>query len=100
MELSVAEKLFRRVGIALLTFQLLVSVPGQAQTRIRLATLLPQGSSQYQILEEMGQEWRTASSGKVSLTIYAGGTMGSEEAEVRRMRIGRVQTATISGGGG
>jgi TRAP-type transport system periplasmic protein len=95
----VVEKLFRRAGFALLAFQLLAPVPSGAQTKIRLATLLPQGSSQYQALEQMGQEWRTASSGKVTVTIYAGGTMGSEEEMVRRMRVGQIQAATISVGG-
>ena len=49
-----------------------------AQTKIRLATLLPRGSSHYQILETMGQQWRNASGGRVTLTIYADGTMGGE----------------------
>src|SRR5690242_3202924 len=99
MESFGVEKLFRRAGITLLTFQLLAPVQVGAQTKIRLATLLPQGSSQYQALEQMGQEWRTASNGKVTLTIYAGGTMGSEEEMVRRMRVGQIQAATISVGG-
>jgi TRAP-type transport system periplasmic protein len=99
MESFVVERLMSRVWIALWALQLLVPVPSSAQTKIRLATLLPQGSSQYQALEQMGQEWRTASSGKVTLTIYAGGTMGSEEEMVRRMRVGQIQAATISVGG-
>ena len=99
MESYVAEKLFRRAGIALLALQLLVPVPGRAQAKMRLGTLLPQGSSQYQVLEEMGQEWRTASNGEITLTIYAGGTMGSEEEMVRRMRVGQIQAATLSVGG-
>jgi TRAP-type C4-dicarboxylate transport system substrate-binding protein len=70
-----------------------------AQTRIRLATLLPQGSSQYQVLEKMGQDWRKATSGRVTLTIYAGGEMGSEIDAVRKMRIGELQAATLSVGG-
>jgi TRAP-type transport system periplasmic protein len=70
-----------------------------AQTKIRLATLLPQGSSQYQALEQMGQDWRTASGGKVTVTIYAGGAMGSEEEMVRRMRVGQIQAATLSAAG-
>ncbi len=70
-----------------------------AQTRIRLGTLLPQGSSQYQVLEKMGQDWRNATGGRVTLTIYGGGAMGSESDSVKRMRIGQLQAATISVGG-
>lgn len=67
-----------------------------AQTRIRLGTLLPQGTSQYQVLEKMGQDWRNATNGGVTLTIYGGGAMGSENDSVRRMRVGQLQAATLS----
>src|SRR5215470_3341058 len=69
------------------------------QTRIRLATLLPQGTSQYHSLEQMGQQWKGSTGGALSLTIYAGGTMGSEREMVSRMRLGQLQAATLSVGG-
>jgi len=71
----------------------------KAQTRIRLATLLPQGSSQYRALEEMGQQWKASKGGALTLTIYPGGTMGGEEESIRRMRAGQLQAATISAAG-
>jgi len=40
-----------------------------AQTRLRLATLLSQGSSQYHALEEMGQQWKTTTGGALTLTL-------------------------------
>lgn len=80
----------------LVLFALLAPVRAHGQARIRLATLLPRGSSQYHTLEEMGQRWKTISSGAISLTIYPDGTMGSEEDSVRRMRIGQLQAATLS----
>ena len=79
---------------ALLT--MLAPAPARTQTRIRLATLLPRGSSQYHTLEEMGQQWRTITNGGITVTIYADGTMGSEEDTVRRMRIGQIQAAMLS----
>ena len=85
-------------GLAL-TLLLLVSSRADAQARIRLATLLPQGSSQYHALEEMGQHLKAATGGAISLTIYAGGTMGGEEDAVRRMRAGQLQAATVSAAG-
>jgi len=87
------------VFLGLLLFSSATLAPASAQTRIRLATLLPQGSSQYQVLEKMGQDWRTSTTGGVALTIYGGGAMGSEEDSVRRMRIGQLQAATLSVGG-
>lgn len=71
----------------------------QAQRRIRLATLLPQGSSQYYALEEMGQKWKASTGGALALIIYPGGQMGGEEEAIRRMRAGELQAATISAAG-
>lgn len=71
----------------------------RAQTRIRLATLLPQGTSQFYSLEEMGQQWRAGTNGALTLTIYPGGTMGGEKEMVSRMRLGQLQAATLSVGG-
>ena len=36
----------------------------------------------------MGAEWDTKTAGRVKLTVYAGGTQGSEEATIRMMRPG------------
>ncbi len=84
------------LATAALSLCLLNAGTGAAQARIRLGTLLPQGTSQYQVLEKMGQDWRNATSGGVTLTIYGGGAMGSEDDSVRRMRIGQLQAATLS----
>ncbi len=67
-----------------------------APVRIRLGTLAPKGSSSYKHLQAMGEKWRQASGGKVSLTIYPDGTMGGEADMVRRMRVGQLQAGTIT----
>ena len=86
-----------KVILSLLQLALLeLTTSAAAQTKIRLATLLPRGSSHYQVLESMGQRWRSASGGGISLTIYPDGTMGDEHDSVRRMRIGQIQAATLS----
>ena len=70
-----------------------------AQTRIRLATMVPSGTSYHHSLQEMGEKWKKASNGAVTLTIYSDGVMGSEDDIVRRMRVGQLQAAvlTVSG---
>lgn len=70
-----------------------------AQTRIRLGTLVPSGSSYYHSLESMGAKWKQASNGAITLTLYGGGTMGSEDEIVRRMRIGQLQAAVLTAAG-
>ncbi len=67
-----------------------------AQTRIRLGTLAPRGSSLHQALQEMGQKWRQAPDGGVQLTIYPDGNMGTEPELVQRMRVGQLQAAMLT----
>jgi len=67
-----------------------------AQTRIRLATMLPSGTSYHHSLQEMGEKWKKASNGSLALTIYADSNMGSESEIVRRMRVGQLQAAVLT----
>lgn len=59
-----------------------------AQTTIRVATQAPVNSSYDKTLKELGAEWEAKTSGRVKMTVYAGGTQGSEEATLRMMRPG------------
>jgi TRAP-type C4-dicarboxylate transport system substrate-binding protein len=68
-------------------------------TNIKLGTLLPQGTSQYQALERMGQKWKKATSGAATLTIYGGGQMGTEAESIQKVRIGQLQAVTLSAAG-
>ncbi|GAC1620702.1 MAG: TRAP transporter substrate-binding protein [Candidatus Acidiferrum sp.] len=86
----------KSILFALLSFAAMAPLSSHAQSKMRLATLLPQGSSQYQSLEKMGQDWRKSTKGSVTLIVYGGGMMGSEEDSVRRMRIDQLQAATLS----
>jgi TRAP-type transport system periplasmic protein len=64
------------------------AVPAQSPTTIRLATQAPINSSWHKALLDMGAEWEAKTSGRVKLTVYAGGTQGSEDATLRMMRPG------------
>jgi len=66
--------------------------------RVKLATLLPKGSSAHRTLLTMGEKW-SQTPGAVGLTIYTDGTMGGEAETVRRMRIDQVQASLLSVGG-
>jgi TRAP-type C4-dicarboxylate transport system substrate-binding protein len=45
-------------------------------------------SSWHKALLDMGAQWEAKTSGRVKLTVYAGGTQGSEDATIRMMRPG------------
>ncbi len=64
---------------------------------IKMATLAPEGSAWYKILQRMGDDWRKASGGAVVLRIYPGGVVGDEDAMIRKMRVGQLQAAAITG---
>ncbi|HEX5109422.1 MAG TPA: TRAP transporter substrate-binding protein DctP [Vicinamibacterales bacterium] len=73
------------LSLALVAF---VATGAAAQTTIRVATVAPVNSTYHKALLDMGAEWEAKTSGRVKLTVYAGGTQGSEEATLRMMRPG------------
>jgi TRAP-type transport system periplasmic protein len=67
-----------------------------APSKIRLGTLVPKGSSYYRQLQAMGEAWRTASNGAITLTIYPDGSMGGEAEMVRRIRQGQLHAGLLT----
>jgi TRAP-type transport system periplasmic protein len=65
--------------------------------KIRLATLAPKGSTYHRVLQEMAEKWRTAQGGGSTFTIYTDGTQGGEGDMVRRMRVGQLNAALLTG---
>lgn len=85
----------------MLAFTLVLAVAGNARSaeppvRVRLATLLPKGTSFHQILLEMREKWRLAPGRPVELTLFTDGTMGGEADMVRRMRVGQLQAGLLN----
>jgi len=85
----------KRIAIALLLCFTAGSAAAQT-VRIKLGTLAPQGSTWHQLLQQMAQDFSKASSGKVELKIYAGGTQGSEGEMIRKISIGQLQGASMT----
>jgi TRAP-type C4-dicarboxylate transport system substrate-binding protein len=89
----------RRAAAVLLAGVFLLAPVGAmpAPVVVKMATLAPEGSSWFRVLQEMGEEWRKASDGAVTLRIYPGGVAGDEDAMIRKIRIGQIQAAAITG---
>ena len=66
---------------------------------IKMASLAPEGSPWHEVLQEIAQDWRELSGGKVRLKIYAGGVVGDESDMVRKMRIGQIHAAALTAEG-
>ena len=82
----------------LLTCALLALAPAQDQT-VKLGTLAPEGSPWHGIIRDMAEDWKKESGGKVSFRIFAGGVLGDEPDMVRKMRIGQLHAAALTGVG-
>jgi TRAP-type C4-dicarboxylate transport system substrate-binding protein len=90
---------FRRIVMALSALAACACAMNAQQPRIRLATLAPKGTSFERLLLEMGEQWNKAPEGGATLTVYADGTMGSEQQVIRRMRVGQLQAGMLTSDG-
>ena len=66
-----------RLLLALLACVLLAAQPAAAQ-RVKMATLVPEGSSWHNVLKEMAAQWKSLSGGRVKVIIYPGGVAGDD----------------------
>ena len=74
-----------------------LALPGEAQpVLVKLATLVPENSSWHLILKETAEKWRTASGGKVTLRLYAGGVAGDDPDVVRKIRLGTLNAGVLT----
>jgi TRAP-type C4-dicarboxylate transport system substrate-binding protein len=65
----------------------------QAPVIVRMATLVPDGSSWHLILKETADKWKHLSGGRVTVRLFPGGVAGDDPDVVRKMRLG-----TLNGG--
>jgi TRAP-type C4-dicarboxylate transport system substrate-binding protein len=72
-----------------------------APVEIKLATLAPANTSWHKALLDMGAAWNKDTQGRVTLTVYPGGTQGDEETTIKKMRPGidQLQAAFLTSAG-
>jgi TRAP-type C4-dicarboxylate transport system substrate-binding protein len=63
---------------------------------VKMATLVPAGSSWNKSLQELAQKWQQVSGGRVVLKIYAGGVAGDDADVVRKMRLGTLNAGLLA----
>jgi TRAP-type C4-dicarboxylate transport system substrate-binding protein len=72
----------------------------QAQTtRLKIATMAPDGSFWMNELEEAADDIAQRTDDRVSLRFYPGGTMGGDQAVLRKIRIGQLHGGVFLAGG-
>jgi TRAP-type C4-dicarboxylate transport system substrate-binding protein len=70
--------------------------PSAAQTTIKLATVVPEGSIWDKNIKQMGEEWKQATDGRVTIIVYSGGAQGDEPMVLRKMRVDALQAAAFT----
>ena len=64
--------------------------------QIRIGTIAPAGSLWETTIREIAAEWTRISNGKITVRIFTGGTVGTEENIIRRMRLGTLDAAALT----
>jgi len=86
----------RRIAAAA-ALALLSAAGVEAQTVVvKMATLVPDGSSWHQILKETADKWKTLSGGRVIVRLYPGGVAGDDPDVIRKMRLGTLNAGVLT----
>src|SRR6476620_11122635 len=71
--------------------------PAFAQTTLKIATLAPEGSSWMKLFHSWQQKVEARTEGRVKIKFYSGGMMGDERDVLRKIRLGQISGAAITG---
>jgi TRAP-type C4-dicarboxylate transport system substrate-binding protein len=87
------------IAVAALAIVAFPRAPRAQSAVIKLATLVPENSIWDKNLKQMGEDWKQATGNRVSLTVFAGGSQGDEPTVLRKIRLGALQAASLTGVG-
>lgn len=91
--------MLRRRFVFVLVLVLLFGGVGIAPAvQLKIATLAPDGSSWLNEVRKGAEEIKQRTEGRVSLRFYPGGSMGDEEAVLKKMRIGQLHGSAMTSG--
>lgn len=77
----------------------ILPVFAMAKTTLKLSTLYPPGTDAVTSLQRVAAEIKTATDGEVEIKVYPGGVMGDDKTVLRKIRVGQLNGALISGTG-
>ena len=85
------------VSLVMLTL-LVTAIPAIATTTvIKIAVVMPEGSTWTNTLHDFARAVEKETGGEVALKIYAGGISGDEVDVLRKMRVDRLHAGGFSG---
>ena len=102
-ELVCSSSLYSRLqAIALTIARVVLVITGfckpwaHAQITVKMATLVPDGSSWHLVLKEAADRWKKVSNGRVIVNIYPGGVAGDDPDVVRKMKLGTLHAGVLT----
>jgi len=66
---------------------------------LKIGTLAPEGSAWAKAFREINKELEQKTNKQVSLRLFPGGVLGDEEDMLRKIKVGQIQGALLTGGG-
>lgn len=84
--------------ICVAVFLLLLLPLSAGALTIKLATVVPEGSSWMVQMRKGAAEVAQKTSGRIKIKLYGGGVMGNEKSVLRKMRIGQLQGGAFTSG--
>jgi TRAP-type C4-dicarboxylate transport system substrate-binding protein len=94
--MAMSRRFSRRAAFAVLALSLFAGAARAQTVTIKMATLVPEGSSWHTILKEVAEKWKTISGGRVVVKLYAGGVAGDDPDVVRKMRLGTLNAGVLT----
>jgi len=85
----------KRALLVLLGTVLTVPAAGAQDVRLKIATMAPDGTLWMKELHAAADEIESRTEGRVLLRFYPGGTMGTDSAVLRKIRIGQLQGGVV-----
>lgn len=84
-------------SVALAAVAVSLPLEARAALTIKLATFAPANSAWHKALLDMGEAWSRDTAGRVTLRVYPGGTLGTEDSTVKMMSpaVGELQAALL-----
>ncbi|HEV8538085.1 MAG TPA: TRAP transporter substrate-binding protein DctP [Bacteroidota bacterium] len=94
----ITARLHRPLLLGLVLLSSIVPMSAQQYT-IKFATLATEGSTWMNVMKEFDQAIRKESGGKLGFKMYSGGVQGDEKDVLRKIKLGQLHSAGITGVG-
>jgi TRAP-type C4-dicarboxylate transport system substrate-binding protein len=88
----------RRIPLLILMAAVLCLPAAASARKLKIATIVPEGSSWMEGMRQAGREIEEKTEGRVQFKFYPGGVMGSDETVLRKIRAGQLQGGAFTSG--